>query len=90
MEDDNAAHGYKSSRNYYTRYRTEHRIILMPYFLTSPDINLIKKYWRRIKQALHRRRYQLITVAKMKVMVLEEWERILQEWINQLVLKQEY
>jgi hypothetical protein len=26
----------------------------------------------------------------MEAMVLEEWDRILQEWINKLVLKQEY
>jgi hypothetical protein len=79
MEDSNSAHGYKSSRNCYARYRTEHNIILMPHPSTSPDINPIKKYWRKIKQALHRRRHQLTTVTKIKVMVLEKWERIPQE-----------
>jgi hypothetical protein len=72
MEDSNLAYGYKSSRNYYACYCIEYNIILMSYFLTSPDINLIKKYWRRIKQALHRRRYQPIIVTKMEVMILEE------------------
>jgi len=43
-----------------------------------------------IEQALHRRRRQLITEAEMQQMVMEEWERIPQEWINQLILKQEH
>jgi hypothetical protein len=28
--------------------------------------------------------------AKMEAIVLEEWDRILQDWINELVLKQEH
>ena len=57
---------------------------------TSPNMNPIKKYWRYIKQALHRRREQPTTVEEMKQMVTEEWERIPQEWINKLILKQEH
>jgi hypothetical protein len=53
-------------------------------------MNPIEKYWRRIKQALHRRRYQPTIVAEMEIMVLEKWKRIPQEWINELVLKQEH
>jgi hypothetical protein len=52
-------------------------------------MNPIEECWRRIKQALHRRRKQPTTVAKMEAMVLEEWERIPQNWINDLILKQE-
>jgi transposase len=62
----------------------------MPHPSTSPDMNPIKKCWRRIKQALHRRRRQPTTEAEMEAMVLEEWDRIPQEWINKLILKQEY
>jgi transposase len=62
----------------------------MPYPSISPDINPIEKCWRRIKQALYRRRRQPTTEAEMEAMVLEKWARILQEWINSLVLKQEY
>jgi hypothetical protein len=51
-------------------------------------MNLIK-CWRRIKQALHRRHKQPTTVAEMEQMALEEWARIPQDWINELVLKQE-
>jgi hypothetical protein len=39
---------------------------------------------------LHRRRRQPIIEAKMEAMVLEEWARIPQEWINSLVLEQEH
>ena len=39
---------------------------------------------------MHRRRRQPTTVAEMEAMVQEEWARIPQDWINELVLKQEY
>ena len=90
MEDGNSAHGHKSTRNCCARYRTTHGIVLIPHPSTSPDMNPIEKCWRRIKQALHRRRKQPTTVAEMRQVVTEEWERIPQEWINELILKQEY
>ena len=90
IEDGNSAHGHKSTQNCCARWRIEHGIILMPHPSTSPDMNPIEKCWRRIKQALHRRRKQPTTVAEMEAMVLEEWDRIPQDWINQLVLKQEH
>ena len=90
IEDGNSAHSHKSTCNCCAQWRTKHGIILMPHLSTSPDINLIEKCWRRIKQALHRRRRQPTTVAEMEEMVLEEWARIPQDWINELVLKQEY
>jgi transposase len=90
MEDGNAAHGHKSHSNCCAQWRTKHGIILMPHPSTSPDMNPIEKCWRRIKQALHRRRKQPTTVAEMEAMVLEEWDRIPQDWINKLVLKQEH
>ena len=43
MEDGNSAHGHKSTRNCYARWRIAHGIILMPHPLTSLNINLIKK-----------------------------------------------
>jgi transposase len=59
----------------------------MPHPSTSPDINPIEKCWRRIKQALHKYRRQSTTVVEMEEIVTEEWERIPQDWINELVLK---
>jgi hypothetical protein len=44
----------------------------MPYFSTSPDMNLIEKYWRWMKQALHKRKKQPITKAEIEVAILEE------------------
>jgi len=90
MEDGNAAHGHKSKTNYCARYRIKHGIILMPHPSTSPDMNPIEKYWRYIKQALHRRPHQPTTEAEMRQAVLEEWAAIPQEWINKLILKQEH
>lgn len=39
---------------------------------------------------MHRRRRQPATVAEMQAIVLEEWDRIPQQWINDLILKQEH
>lgn len=90
MEDGNSAHGHKSTTNCCAQYRSKHGIILLPHPSTSPDMNLIEKCWRWIKQALHRREHQPTTEAEMRAAVLEEWEAIPQEWINKLILKQEH
>jgi transposase len=90
MEDGNSAHGHKSTRNCCAQFRTKHGIILMPHPSTSPDMNPIEKCWRRIKQALHRRPHQPTNEAEMEAAVLEEWAAIPQDWINELVLKQEH
>ena len=39
---------------------------------------------------MQRRRRQPITVAEIEAMVLEEWDKISQDWINELILKQEH
>jgi transposase len=51
----------------------------MPHPSISPDMNPIEKYWRQIKQALHRRKHQLINVAEIEAAVLEEWAAIPQD-----------
>src|SRR6266487_3590379 len=90
MEDGNSAHGHKSTHNCCAKWRTSHGIILMPHPSTSPDMNPIEKCWRRIKQALHRRKHQPTNEAEMQAAVTEEWEAIPQDWINELILKQEH
>lgn len=90
MEDGNSAHGHKSTRNCCAQYRTKHGIILMPHPSSSPDMNPIEKCWRYIKQSLHRRRHQPTTEAEMRQFVLEEWDRIPQKWINELIDRQEH
>lgn len=90
MEDGNSAHGHKSQRNCCAKWRTAHGIILMPHPSTSPDMNPIEKCWRWIKQKLHRLPHQPTTEAEMEAAVTELWEAIPQEWINELILKQEH
>jgi hypothetical protein len=72
MEDGNSTYSHKSTSDCCARWRTKHNIILMLHLSTSPDMNLIEKYWRRIKQALHRRKHQPITIAEIEVAVTEE------------------
>jgi transposase len=90
IEDGNSAYSYKTTSNCCAQYRTKHGIILMPHPSTSPDMNLIEKCWRWIKQSLYRRRRQPTTKAEMQQFVLEEWDRIPQKWINELIDKQEH
>jgi transposase len=87
IEDGNSAHSHKSIRNCCIRWRTAYRIILMPHPSTSPDINPIEKCWRWIKQRLHRREHQPTNEEEMETAVREEWDVILQEWINSLIDK---
>jgi hypothetical protein len=72
IEDGNSAYGHKSITNYCQRFRIKHGTILMPHPSTSPNMNPIEKCWRRIKQALYRRRKQPQTEAEMEEMVREE------------------
>ena len=72
MEDGNPAHGHKSHYNCCQRFRIAHGIVLMPHPSSSPDMNPIKKCWRRIKQALHRRLHQPTNEAEMEAAVREE------------------
>ena len=90
MEDGNPVHGHQSTTNCCQRFRTLYGIILMPHPGSSPDMNPIEKCWRRIKQAIQRRAYQPATVEQMQAAVREEWEAIPQDWITQLILKQEH
>ena len=62
----------------------------MPHPSISPDMNPIEKCWRYVKQALHRRERQPTNEAEMEQAVREEWDAIPQDWINQLILKQEH
>jgi hypothetical protein len=39
---------------------------------------------------LHRGRHQPTIEAEIEAIVLEEWDGILQDWVNKLVLKQEH
>jgi transposase len=90
MEDGNAAHGHKSTINICARQRAEHSILLFPHPAISPDMNPIEKCWRRIKQAIHRRQIQPTDEAQIVIAVTEEWEKIPQEWIDNLIRKQDY
>jgi hypothetical protein len=90
MEDRNPAHGHKSTTNPRPVWRAFNGIVLFLHPSASPDMNLIKKCWRRIKQALHRRNRQPTNEAEMQAAVTELWEEIPQEWINRLIEKQDY
>jgi hypothetical protein len=72
IEDGNAAYGHKSLTNICTIWRASKGIILFPHPAISPDMNPIKKCWRWIKQAIHRRNKQYTNKAEMVAAVREE------------------
>jgi len=90
MEDGNSAHGHKSIQNPCAVWRATWGITLFPHPAISPDMNPIEKCWRWIKQALHRRNRQPTNEAEMVAAVREEWEKIPQKWIDELIEKQDY
>jgi hypothetical protein len=90
IEDGNSVYSYKSLRNPCTLWRASKGIILFPYPAISPDMNPIEKCWCCIKQALYRRQIQPTNEVQMVASVMEEWEKLLQEWIDDLIEKQEH
>jgi hypothetical protein len=70
------------------RQLVNYAAILIPKLMAR--YKLIEKCWRWIKQSLHRSRRQLTTRAEMRQFVLEEWDKIPQKWINELIDKQEH
>ena len=90
MEDGNPAHGHKSTTNPYARYRQEHGIKLLNHPSTSPDLNPIEKCWRAMKQSLHRCKRQPTNEREMQDAIMEEWEALDQDWINELIAEQRH
>ncbi len=60
----------------------------MPHPSTSPDMSPIEKVWRAMKQSLHRRKHQPTNEADMEAAIREEWDKIPQKWINELISMQ--
>jgi transposase len=85
MEDGNSAHGKKSILNPCEQYRQKNNIKTLQHPPISPDMNPIEKCWRAMKQSLHRRHKQPTNEANMQEALLEEWERLDQNWINGLI-----
>jgi hypothetical protein len=85
MEDGNAAHGCKSTKNPVYLWKQLHKIKLLDWAANSPDMNPIEQIWRIIKQALRKRRAELNTQAQFLAAVEEEYERIPLSKINELI-----
>jgi transposase len=90
IEDGNPAHSYKSVNNPCALYRKKHGIQLLNHPFISPDLNLIKKCWRAMKQSLHRCKIQPTNEVEMANAIIEEWDKLDQEWINRLIAEQRH
>ena len=72
---------------------TKHKEAIRQSYMTSFYFSWHEPYWEvlgRIKQALHKRKRQPTTIAEMEAAVTEEWEAIPQEWVNELIERQEH
>jgi hypothetical protein len=84
MEDNDGCHGTKTDDNIVAQHKQ-----LLKGFLwyanppQSPDLNIIENLWRIIKQRIKQRKPT--TVEELKQFITEEWDRITQEEINELV-----
>jgi len=80
MEDDASPH----TANYTSREREKEGIPKLAWVSNSPDFNPIERIWTLIKRRIQRRRAseRVTTVAEMKVVLREEWEKITVEEIN--------
>jgi hypothetical protein len=57
---------------------------------TRKNVSLRKASWHDFSSTVLQRRRKQPTNMADKSMLLEEWDRIPQEWINELILKQEH
>ena len=90
IEDGNPAHSHKSTTNICARFRQEDNIQLLNHPSTLPDLNPIEKCWRAMKQSLHHYKIQPTNEEEMANAMIEEWDTLDQEWINELIAEQRH
>jgi hypothetical protein len=76
IEDSNPAYSYKSITNPCAIYREKYSIQVLNHPSTSPNLNLIKKCWRAMKQSLHRCKIQPINEIDIANAMIEEWNAL--------------
>ena len=85
MEDGNAAHGLKSTRNAPAMWKALHKVPLLAWAFNSPDMNPIEQIWRIMKQNLRKRRAEITNLTQYRQAIQEEWDAILMSKINELI-----
>jgi transposase len=85
MEDGASPH----TANYTSQEMEQEGIPKLAWVSNSPDFNRIERIWTLIKRRIQRRHTseRVTTVAEMKVVLHEEWERITVEEINREIEK---
>ena len=84
LEDNDGCHGTKSDDNVVINHkRTLQGFKWYANPAQSPDLNIIENCWRIIKQRVKERKPT--TVEELKRYILEEWDRLPQEKINEMV-----
>ena len=84
MEDNDGCHGTKSDDNIVVQFkRALEGFMWYANPPQSPDLNIIEKCWRIIKQRVKQR--APTTVEQLRQYIEEEWDAIPQEKINEMV-----
>ena len=85
MEDNAPPH-----KSFYTnKEREKHKVEKLDWPSNSPDFNPIEHIWALMKKRILKRRGgdRITTVARMREVLMEEWENISVEEINQEICK---
>jgi transposase len=85
MEDGASCH----SAGYTTRERKKEGIDKVDWPANSPDFNPIERIWTLMKRRIQRRRgsERVTTTSRMKAILIEEWDKITIEEINNEIIK---
>jgi hypothetical protein len=64
------------------RWFGSHKIPLFPHPTSSPDLRPIEPFWKELKKYVCAHQPHPTTVADLKKLILDEWERMLLEDIT--------
>lgn len=81
MQDNAPVHTCSIVRQWFLA----HRMVLMEWPLSSPDLNPIENVWAIIKMRLNTRAVRPRTIADMNAAVREEWDAIPHETIRDII-----
>jgi hypothetical protein len=89
QEDNEGAHGTKSSLNAPNNFKNEYKITqLRPIHpANSPDLSPIENIWHRLKQRVKKRKAR--NQAELQRFIKEEWDRVTIQEINKEILTME-
>lgn len=85
LEDNDWAHGTRQKNHPMNAIKRATGVTWFANIPQSPDLNIIENVWRLIKQRLKHHNHEYGNKEKLKRAILEEWDAVTQQEINDLV-----